>query len=86
MFRIHKDTAKEEMGNLMEHSTCTLSIFDDECRPAAKDNRGKENILPLNFPGSLSWSDAAIARPVSRHNMIMNEFCSLLNDLDKRDY
>ncbi|SLM34635.1 hypothetical protein LPUS_03494 [Lasallia pustulata] len=54
MFEIHEDTAEEEMGNLMEHSTCTLSISDDERRQAAKDDRGKENIPPLDFPSSMS--------------------------------
>ena len=74
------------MGNLMEHSTCTLNVSNDECQQAAKDDRGKENIPPLDFPGSLSRSDAATARPVSRYDMITNEPCSPLSDLDMTNY
>ena len=85
MFEIHEDTAKEEMGNLMEHSTCTLDISDDKCRQAAKDDRGKENIPPLDFPGSLSRSVAATARPVARHDMT-DEPRSPLDNLNARDY
>ncbi|SLM39350.1 hypothetical protein LPUS_09876 [Lasallia pustulata] len=64
MLKIHKDTAEEEMGNLMEHFTCTLDISDDKCRQATKDDRGKENIPPLNLPGSLSqdyWAEGCDA-------------------------
>ena len=86
MFEIHEDTAEDEMGNLMEHSTCTLDISDDESRQAAKDNRGKENIPPLDFPGSLSRSVAVTARPVSRQDMMTDEPRSPLGDLDARDY
>ncbi|SLM34499.1 hypothetical protein LPUS_03286 [Lasallia pustulata] len=86
MFEIHEDTTEEEMGNLMEHSTCTLDISDNEWRQAAKDDRGKENIPPLDFPGSLSRSVAATARPVSRHDMMTDEPRSSLGDLDARDY
>ncbi|KAA6415935.1 MAG: hypothetical protein FRX48_00654 [Lasallia pustulata] len=86
MFEIHEDTAEEEMGNLMEHSTCTLDISDDECRQAAKDDREKENIPPLDFPGSLSRSVAATARPVSRSDMMIDEPRSPLGDLAARDY
>ncbi|MCJ1364004.1 hypothetical protein MMC16_003113 [Acarospora aff. strigata] len=50
MFDIYQDTEDDEMSNLMQHSTCTLDISDDESRRAARDDRGKENIPPLDEP------------------------------------
>ena len=86
MFKIHEDTAEDEEGNLLDHSTCTLSISDDESQQAAKDDRGKENIPPLDFSDPLTRLVAAIARPVSRQGMITGGPCSPLADLDARDY
>ncbi|SLM40321.1 hypothetical protein LPUS_11069 [Lasallia pustulata] len=85
MFKIHEDTAEDEEGNLLDHSTYTLNISDDESRQAAKD-RGKENIPPLNFSDPLSRSVAATARPVSRQDTMIDEPRSPLGDLDTRDY
>lgn len=48
-FDIHEDTPEELATNLMEHSTCTLDISSDEESAArSKDERGKENIPPLD--------------------------------------
>ena len=48
-FDIHEDTPDEEATNLMEHSTCTLDISSDEESVARmRDERGKENIPPLD--------------------------------------
>jgi hypothetical protein len=50
MFDIYEDTVEDEMSNLMEHSTCTLDISDDEGRRAAKDDRGKRTFHRLTSP------------------------------------
>jgi hypothetical protein len=48
-FDIHEDTPEELATNLMEHSTCTLDISSDEESVARmKDERGKENVPPLD--------------------------------------
>ncbi|KIM99470.1 hypothetical protein OIDMADRAFT_104515 [Oidiodendron maius Zn] len=48
-FDIHEDTPDEEATNLMEHSTCTLDISSDEESAARmRDERGKENVPPLD--------------------------------------
>lgn len=48
-FDIHEDTPEELATNLMEHSTCTLDISSDEESAARmKDERGKENVPPLD--------------------------------------
>lgn len=86
MFEIHEDTVQEELGNLIEHSTCTLDISDDESRQAVKDDRGKENIPPLDYPGALSHPVATTVRPVSRKDMMTDEPRSPLGDLDAREY
>lgn len=70
-FDIHEDTPEELATNLMEHSTCTLDISSDEESAARmKDERGKENVPPLDdisqtrtiitsLPASLSASSEA---------------------------
>ncbi len=58
VFDIHEDTVEDEMANIMEHSTCTLDISDDEGSRAAKDDRGKENVPPLDHPSSLTSTAA----------------------------
>jgi hypothetical protein len=48
-FEIYEDTEEELATNLMEHSTCTLDISsDEESRARGKDERGKENVPPLD--------------------------------------
>jgi hypothetical protein len=48
-FDIHEDTPEEEATNLMEHGACTLDISsDEESRRRERDERGKENIPPLD--------------------------------------
>lgn len=48
-FDIHEDTAEELATNLMEHGACTLDISSDEESAArARDERGKENVPPMD--------------------------------------
>ncbi|CAD6443449.1 74bd1066-ed0e-47e5-a103-870eb762b47a [Sclerotinia trifoliorum] len=48
-FQIHEDTEEELATNLMEHSTCTLDISsDEESLTRMRDERGKENVPPLD--------------------------------------
>ncbi|QSZ33996.1 hypothetical protein DSL72_005576 [Monilinia vaccinii-corymbosi] len=48
-FQIHEDTEEELATNLMEHSTCTLDISsDEESLTRLRDDRGKENVPPLD--------------------------------------
>jgi hypothetical protein len=48
-FEIHEDTAEELATNLMEHGACTLDISsDEESLARARDERGKENVPPLD--------------------------------------
>lgn len=77
-FVIHQDTEFEELGNIMEHRTCTLDISDDEEHIAAKNDRGKENIPP---PGYVSP-----APPASRRDMMTDEPRSPLTNLNAVDY
>ncbi|CZT05946.1 uncharacterized protein RAG0_11837 [Rhynchosporium agropyri] len=48
-FEIHEDTEEELATNLMEHGACTLDISsDEESAERERDNRGKENVPPLD--------------------------------------
>ncbi|KAK6609331.1 hypothetical protein H4I96_03262 [Botrytis cinerea] len=48
-FQIHEDTEEEHATNLMEHSTGILDISsDEETLTRLRDERGKENVPPLD--------------------------------------
>ena len=79
-FEIHEDSPDDEMANLMEHSTCTLDISDDEGRCSPKGDRdNKENIPPVNY-------EAGGNTPASRRDMMTDEVRSPLGDLDAQKY
>lgn len=84
-FEIHEDAPEEEMANLMEHSTCTLDISDDESRVATKADRdNKENIPPVDgLTASIGGSSQIAA---SRRDMMTDEPRSPLGDLDAKDF
>ena len=78
-FKIHEDTEAQEDHNIMEHNWSTLDISGDESRAARKDDRGKENIPPvdnLNAP----------VRPASRNDMMSDDSRAPLADLNVKDY
>ena len=86
MFDIHTDGKDEEASNLMEHSTCTLDISDDEnSRSKMFDEENKENIPP--HPGmNASVSQAVAAMHASRKHMMTDEPRAPLGDLEASDY
>ena len=86
LFDIHQDTMQEELGNLMQHSTCTLDISDDEGRFAAKDDRGKENIPPPDYPAVFSTPAMTAVRPATRRDMMTDEPRAPLGDLDAKEF
>ncbi|KAI9740451.1 MAG: hypothetical protein M1834_005031 [Cirrosporium novae-zelandiae] len=94
VFDIHEDTPDEEMANIMEHSTYTLDISDDEGRNKNKNDRGKENVPPMD---ELASSIGARSVPagslpsikiaaVSRKDMMTDETRTPLGDLNAADY
>lgn len=83
-FDIHEDTQEDEMANLMEHSTCTLDISDDESRAAAKqDKDNKENIPPVDGPAAVGFSTQLTS---TRRDMMTDEPRNPLGDLDAKDF
>ena len=84
-FEIYEDTPEDEMANLMEHSTCTLDISDDESRAVAKGDRdNKENVPPADdLVTSMGLSSHVAA---SRRDMMTDETRSPLGDLNAKDY
>lgn len=52
-FDIHEDSKDDEMANLMQHSTCTLDISDDEGNSLKGDKDNKENIPPMDGPAAM---------------------------------
>ena len=84
-FMIHEDSKDEESSNLMEHRTCTLDLSsDDESRAAARDDRGKENIPPVD--GMNAPVRASTALPASRKDMMTDGARSPLGDLNAKDF
>jgi len=83
-FEIHEDSPTDEMTNLMEHSTCTLDISDDESRAATKEDKdNKENIPPIDGPAATAFSTQIIA---SRRDVMTDDTRSPLGDLDAADF
>ena len=83
-FEIHEDTPDAEMTNLLDHSTCTLDISDDESRAAAKgDQDNKENVPPVDGP-TVSRISAQI--PSSRRDMMTDTARSPLGDLEAAEF
>ena len=78
-FRIYEDSPQDEMANLMEHSTCTLDISDDESRASKGDRDNKENIPPPNSP-------ELVATMAARRPAASQEPRSPLNDLDVKEF
>ena len=79
MFEIDEDTPEQEFDNLIQHSTCTLDISDDEGRP--KNDRGKENIPPLDYVVPANARQSA-----SRNDMMIDESRTPLGDLEASQY
>ena len=84
-FAIHEDTQDEEMANLMEHSTQTLEISDDDeagsgrsSSPSKGDRCNKENVAPADYQPA--------ATTTSRRDMMLDEARSPLGDLRAKDY
>ena len=79
-FAIHVDTPDDEMANLMEHSTCTLDISDDESRIATKGDRDdKENVPPAGYHNAANI-------PVTRRDLMTDEARAPLGDLNTKDF
>lgn len=78
-FEIHEDSPDVEMGNLMEHSVCTLDISDDESGTCKGDRDNKENIPPVNY-------NVATQPPVTRRDMMTDEVRSPLGDLNAKEF
>ena len=79
VFEIHEDTPEEELGNLVQHSTQTLDISDDESKAAKElDLRGKENIPPDTLAPHMI--------PLSRRDVMTDEPRTPLGDLDASEY
>lgn len=85
-FNIHVDTEQEEMTNLMQHSTTTLDISDDESKGRV-DGRGKENIPPHEL-GILMPQPQQVTTDFAdtRKNIMTEEPRSPLGELATSDY
>jgi hypothetical protein len=85
-FNIHVDTEQEEMTNLMQHSTTTLDISDDEGKGRV-DGRGKENIPPHEL-GILMPQPQQVTTDFAdtRKNIMTEEPRSPLGELATSDY
>ncbi|CAD6587659.1 MAG: hypothetical protein ASARMPREDX12_002964 [Alectoria sarmentosa] len=82
-FDIHEDTPDDEMANLMEHSTCTLDISDDECSSSKGDKDNKENIPPTDSPAAVASATQVTA---TRRDMMTDETREPLGDLEAKEF
>ena len=91
LFDIHEDTPEEELGNLVEFSTSTLDISDNESKTREQDHREKENIPPTGLPSDGSpatnnGAPGATTSSISRKDLMTDDPRTPLADLDTRDY
>jgi hypothetical protein len=82
-FDIYEDTREDEMSNLIQHSTCTLDISDDESASHKGDKDNKENIPPIDGPAAIGYSSQIIA---TRRDMMTDEPRSPLGDLNAQEF
>ena len=82
-FEIHEDTREDEMSNLMQHSTCTLDISDDESSSLKGDKDNKENIPPIDGPAAVT---SATQHSATRRDMMTDDIREPLGDLDAKDF
>ena len=82
-FVIHEDTKDDELTNLMEHSTNTLDISDDESSASKGDKDNKENIPPTDGPAAVVSATPVTA---TRRDMMTDETREPLGDLDAQDF
>ena len=52
-FDIYEDSKDDRLANLMQHSTSTLDISDDESNSIKGDKDNKENIPPMDGPAAM---------------------------------
>ena len=84
-FDIHEDTKEAELTNLLDHSTCTLDISDEESSSSKCDKDNKENIPPIDGPAAVA-SATQVTVTTSRRDMMTDEIREPLGNLDAKDY
>ncbi len=73
----------------MTQSACTLDISDDESKTATREERGKENIPPIELNPVVTTAPATAATtevPTSRKDMMTDEPRTPLGDLNPSEY
>ncbi|MCJ1473544.1 hypothetical protein MMC13_002195 [Lambiella insularis] len=86
LFDIHEDTIGDVVNNVVSFTAKTLDISDDEGRRAEKNDRGKENVPPPDYPSSSVAPTVGSARPVSRNDMMTDEARTPLGSLDAVEF
>ena len=82
-FDIHEDSKDDEMANLMQHSTCTLDISDDEGNSLKGDKDNKENIPPMDGPAAMILNTQVTT---TRRDVMTDEFREPLGNLKAEEY
>ena len=82
-FDIHEDSKDDEMANLMEHSTQTLDISDDESNSSKGDKDNKENIPPMDGPAAIIPSSQV---STTRRDVMTDDAREPLGNLEAEDF
>lgn len=82
-FDIHEDTEEAELTNLLDHSTHTLDISDDESNSSKGDKDNKENIPPVDGPAAVASATQVIP---TRRDIMTDDTREPLGDLDAKDF
>ncbi len=82
-FEIHEDTKDDELNILLQHSTDTLDISEDENNSSKVDKDNKENIPPIDGPAAVGSATQVAA---TRRDLMTDETREPLGDLDAKEY
>lgn len=93
-FNIYEETEEQQDFVInewtMTQSACTLDISDDECKTAAREERGKENVPPnepVNAAAPATTTTTATPQASSsRKDMMTDEPRTPLGDLNPSDF
>ena len=82
-FDIHEDSKDDEDANLMQHSTCTLDISDDESNSLKGDKDNKENIPPMDGPAAMTPNTQVIT---TRRDVMTDDAREPLGNLKAEEF
>jgi hypothetical protein len=81
-FEIYEESEGELMTNLMEHGACTLDISDEESEKRKRDERGKENVPPVDHASQPDTASDEASRALDAPRATRREKAEAKGEMD----